>query len=125
MTRVSSPGPAVPCPPAWRDNAGVREPSPFAIGSVLAAVLAAGCASPAASPAPSTAPPSAGATTTTAGPVEAHVAPCPVPAADYAGTPYAPHAAPATMRLPAAVPLLPADAQTLINQAAASNVLNP
>jgi len=38
------------------------------------------------------------------------VAPCPVPAADYAGTPYSPRPAPATMRLPAAVPL-PAGAQ--------------
>jgi hypothetical protein len=94
---------------------------------VLAAVLVAACASPASSPAP----PSAGATSTTAGatsttasatgqapsatastsgPAEVHVAPCPVPAADYAGTPYSPRPAPATTRLPAAVPL-PADAQ--------------
>jgi hypothetical protein len=34
-----------------------------------------------------------------------HVTNCPVPAGDYAGTPYAPRAAPATFSLPASVPL--------------------
>jgi hypothetical protein len=34
-----------------------------------------------------------------------HVTDCPVPAGDYAGTPYAPRAAPATFSLPATVPL--------------------
>jgi hypothetical protein len=34
-----------------------------------------------------------------------HVTNCPVPAGDYAGTPYAPRAAPATLSLPASVPL--------------------
>jgi hypothetical protein len=80
---------------------------------VLAAVLVAGCASPAASPssagAASTPAATGPAPSATAG-TEVHVAPCPVPAADYAGTPYSPRPAPATMRLPAAVPL-PADAQ--------------
>jgi hypothetical protein len=36
-------------------------------------------------------------------PVEVHVAPCPVPAPDYAGTPSSPHPAPATLSLPASV----------------------
>ena len=39
-----------------------------------------------------------------------HVTNCPVPAGDYAGTPYAPRAAPATLSLPASVPL-PGNAQ--------------
>jgi hypothetical protein len=39
-----------------------------------------------------------------------HVTNCPVPAGDYAGTPYAPRAAPATFSLPASV-LLPGNAQ--------------
>jgi hypothetical protein len=88
---------------------------------VLAAVLVAGCASPAVPPSSSSAPASAGVTGTTAGqppsttagnsaPAQVHVAPCPVPATDYAGTPYSPRPAPATMRLPAAVSL-PANAQ--------------
>jgi hypothetical protein len=34
-----------------------------------------------------------------------HVTNCPVPAEDYAGTPYTPRAAPATLSLPASVPL--------------------
>jgi hypothetical protein len=34
-----------------------------------------------------------------------HVTNCPVPAGDYAGTPYAPRAAPATLSHPASVPL--------------------
>lgn len=40
----------------------------------------------------------------------APVSNCPVPAGDYAGTPYAPRAAPATLSLPASVPL-PGNAQ--------------
>ena len=36
-------------------------------------------------------------------PVDAHVAPCPVPALDYAGTPYSPQAAPAALSLPASL----------------------
>jgi hypothetical protein len=39
-----------------------------------------------------------------------HVTNCPVPAGDYAGTPYAPRAAPAMLRVPASVPL-PGNAQ--------------
>lgn len=39
-----------------------------------------------------------------------HVTNCPVPAGDYAGTPYAPRAAPGTLSLPASVPL-PGNAQ--------------
>jgi hypothetical protein len=119
------------------DNARVRRRSPFAIGSVLAAVLIAGCGA-ASGPVPGTSsptPPSAAATATaapapavtsaTALPssatavatpatsgtsIEAHVTNCPVPAGDYAGTPYASRAAPATLSLPASVPL-PGNAQ--------------
>ena len=46
----------------------------------------------------------AGATPATSG-TSVHVTNCPVPAGDYAGTPYAPRAAPATFSLPASVPL--------------------
>ncbi len=80
--------------------------SPFAVGSVLAAVLMAGCGSRAApATSPHTQPP---AITTTAvapakAPVTVHVATCRVPASDYAGTPYSPRAAPATLSLPAAL----------------------
>ena len=95
---------------------------------MLAAVLIAGCASRTASPSSSGTPPADAATPATASsasslppstantpstaantsaPVAAHVAPCPVPALDYAGTPYSPQAAPATTNVPA----LPADAQ--------------
>jgi hypothetical protein len=112
------------------DNAGVRKRSPFAIGSVLAAVLIAGCgggsrpvpgsSSPAqpSAAATVTAAPVPAATSATALPASAtsiatpatsgtpvHVTNCPVPAGDYAGTPYAPRAAPATFSLPASVPL--------------------
>jgi hypothetical protein len=113
------------------DNARVRKRSPIAIGSVLAAVVVAGCASgsrpvpgsssptqpPAAATATAAAPapaatsatavpgsPTVGATPATTGTL-AHVSNCPVPAGDYAGTPYAPRAAPATLSLPASVPL--------------------
>ena len=54
-----------------------------------------------------TAPPASAtavATPTTSG-TPVHVTNCPVPAGDYAGTPYAPRAAPATLSLPASVPL--------------------
>ena len=65
---------------------------------MLAAVLLlAGCASRVASATSSSTPSSAVR-------VEAHVSPCPVPAADYAGTTYSPHAAPASTNLPASLP---------------------
>jgi hypothetical protein len=95
----------------------VRKRSPFAIGSVLAAVLIAGCgggprpvpgsSSPAQPSAAATA--TATATATTSG-TPVHVTNCPVPAGDYTGTPYAPRAAPATLSLPASIPL-PGNAQ--------------
>jgi hypothetical protein len=104
--------------------------SPFAIGSVLAAVLITGCgggsrpapgssspAQPSAVTATAAAPAPA-ATSATALPASAtavatpatsgtpvHVTNCPVPAGDYAGTPYAPRAAPGMLSLPASVPL--------------------
>ncbi len=80
--------------------------SPFAVGSVLAAVLMAGCGSRAA---PATSPRTqlpASTTTAVAAPkatVTVHVTTCPVPASDYAGTPYSPRAAPATLSLPASL----------------------
>ncbi len=101
----------------------MRRRSPFAIGPVLAAVLIAGCgggprpvpgsSSPAQPSAAATAAPAPAATSATAlpasaapgAPVQVHVANCPVPAGDYAGTPYAPRAAPATLGLPASVSL--------------------
>jgi len=109
----------------------VRKRSPFAIGSVLAALLIAGCgggsrpvpglsspAQPSAAATAATAAPVPGATSATPLPAPAttvatpatsgtpvHVTNCPVPAGDYAGTPYAPRAAPATFSLPASVPL--------------------
>jgi hypothetical protein len=49
-------------------------------------------------------------TSASTAPVEVHVASCPVPALDYAGTPYSPRAAPATMRLLASL-APPPDAQ--------------
>jgi len=88
------------------------------------AVLIAGCGSRAAPGPSSSAQPSG--TTATAAPAQAatsatalapsspsgtpaaarvRVAACPVPAADYPGTPYSPRAAPATLSLPAALPL--------------------
>lgn len=88
----------------------MRRRSPFAIGPALVAVLIAGCGQatyPAAGPpasVTSSAPPAAPA------PAPVSVASCPVPAADYAGTPYAPQAAPATTRLPTSV-TLPRNAQ--------------
>ena len=118
----------------------MRKRSPFAIGSVLAAVLIAGCGggSRLVSGSSSPAQPSATATATAAAPAPAatsatsaaaatplpasavatpatsgtpvHVTNCPVPVGDYAGTPYAPRTAPATLRLPASVPL-PRNAQ--------------
>jgi len=112
------------------DNAGVRKRSPFAIGPVLAAVLIAGCgggprpvpgssspAQPSAAATATAAAPAPAATSATAlpasatalpapsAPVQVHVANCPVPASNYAGTPYAPRAAPATLSLPASVSL--------------------
>ncbi|HEV2260193.1 MAG TPA: hypothetical protein VGS06_44365, partial [Streptosporangiaceae bacterium] len=105
----------------------MRRRSPFAIGSVMAAVLIAGCGSgsgpapgspsptqpsaagtaTAAAPAPAatsaTALPASGTTPASGAPVEVHVTNCPVPAGDYAGTPYAPRPAPATLSLPASV----------------------
>lgn len=56
-----------------------------------------------------------------------HVTNCPVPAGDYAGTPYAPRAAPATFSLPASVPL-PGNAQifgTAFLPGSASYLLGP
>jgi hypothetical protein len=99
------------------------------LGVAAPLVLAAGCASPASpagaspsAPLPrsgvsSTAPTSsAGSASTGPGrsvtgspapsstaPVEVHVASCPVPAADYPGTPYSPQPAPSTVSVPASV----------------------
>ena len=49
-------------------------------------------------------------TSVSTAPVEVHVASCPVPAGDYAGTPYSPRPAPGTLSLPASL-TLPGTAQ--------------
>jgi hypothetical protein len=49
-------------------------------------------------------------TSASTAPVEVHVASCPVPAGDYAGTPYSPRPAPGTLSLPASF-TLPGNAQ--------------
>lgn len=49
-------------------------------------------------------------TSTSTAPVEVHVASCPVPAGDYTGTPYSPRPGPATLSLPASLPM-PGNAQ--------------
>jgi hypothetical protein len=84
----------------------VRRRSPFALGAVLVAVLIAGCGQATYTAAGS----SVSATSSTPAPAVVNVASCPVPAADYAGTPYSPQAAPATTTLPASV-TLPGNAQ--------------
>jgi hypothetical protein len=57
-------------------------------------------------PGSGTAPPGSGTAPPASGtPTPVHVANCPAPAGDYAGTPYAPQAAPVTLSLPAFVPL--------------------
>lgn len=76
------------------------------LGVAASLVLAAGCAS-SASPAgaSSSAPvsPSGVPSPARTAPVEVHVASCPVPAGDYAGTPYSPRPAPVMLRLPASL----------------------
>jgi len=60
-------------------------------------------------------------------PVQVHVAPCPVPAPDYAGTPYSPQPAPAALSLPASM-APPLDAQifgTTFLPGSASYLLGP
>jgi hypothetical protein len=76
------------------------------MGVAASLVLAAGCAS---SARPAGAPSSVPRAASTA-PVEVHVASCPVPVGDYAGTPYSTRPAPATLRLPASL-APPGDAQ--------------
>ena len=49
-------------------------------------------------------------TSTSTAPVEVHVASCPVPAGDYAGTPYSPRPAPGMLSLPSSL-TLPRNAQ--------------
>jgi hypothetical protein len=65
--------------------------------------------------------------TVTGSPVEVPVAPCPVPALDYAGTPFTPQAAPATLSLPASL-APPGNAQvfgTTFLPGSASYLLSP
>lgn len=111
---------------------GQSRRSPFTAGVLLLAALVAGCGSGAvASSSSSARPPTtavisateteapaiaaatsapASATSGTSAAGVVRVASCPVPAADYAGTPFKPQAAPATISLPASV-TLPAGAQ--------------
>jgi hypothetical protein len=76
------------------------------LGAVAALLLAAGCASSALLADASS--PAAASLAASSGRVP--VAPCPVPAADYRGTPFSPRPAPATLCLPASV-TVPAQAQ--------------
>jgi len=71
------------------------------LGAAVSLVLAAGCASPA-SPAGASSPARSPAT---AVPVQVHVASCPVPAGDYAGTGHGARPAPGRLTLPASVRL--------------------
>jgi len=96
-----APGPSSPAqsPAAATATAAAPAPAPAATSATaLPASATAAASGTAAAPAISGAPPATSGTL-------AHVSNCPVPAGDYAGTPYAPRAAPATLSLPASVPL--------------------
>ena len=88
------------------------------LGVAASLVLAAGCASQALPTGASPASPVARSgvssattpTSTSTAPAEVHVAACPVPASDYAGTPYSPRPAPGMLSLPASL-TLPGNAQ--------------
>lgn len=88
------------------------------LAAVAALLLAAGCASSALL---------ADASSQAASSGRVPVASCPVPGADYRGTPFSPRPAPATLRLPASV-TVPAQAQafgTTFLPGAASYLLGP
>jgi hypothetical protein len=70
------------------------------LGVTASLVLAVGCAISARPAGASSSVPRAASTAA----VEVHIASCPVPAGDYAGTPYSKRPAPATLRLPASLP---------------------
>jgi len=93
-------GPSSPAqsPATATTTAAAPAPAPAATSATALPASATAAASTAAAPAIS------GATPATSGTLS-HVSNCPVPAGDYAGTPYAPRAAPATLSLPASVPL--------------------
>jgi hypothetical protein len=78
------------------------------LGMAASLVLAAGCASSAVPPGASSSAPvrqSGVATSASTAPVEVHVASCPVPAGDYAGTAYSPRPAPGMLSLPSSLTL--------------------
>ena len=88
---------------------------PSAAATATAAAPAPAATSATALPASGTAPasgttPAPGTAPASGAPVEVHVTNCPVPAGDYAGTPYAPRPAPATLSLPASL-RVPGNAQ--------------
>ena len=93
------PGSSSPAQPSAAATATAAAPGPAATSATALPASATAVATPA----------TAAATPATSG-TPAHVTNCPVPAGDYAGTPYAPRAAPATLSLPASVPL-PGNAQ--------------
>jgi hypothetical protein len=92
-----APGPSSPAQPTAAATAAA--PAPAATSAAALPASATAAATPATS---GTSPATSG--------TPAHVTNCLVPAGDYAGTPYAPRAAPATLSLPASVPL-PGNAQ--------------
>jgi hypothetical protein len=107
-----APGSSSPAQPPAAATATADAPAPAATSAAAlpASATAATPATSGATPATSGATPAtSGATPATSG-TPVHVTNCPVPAGDYAGTPYAPRAAPATLSLPASVPL-PENAQ--------------
>jgi hypothetical protein len=81
------PGPSSPAQPSAAATATATATAAAPVPAVTSATSATAVATPATSGTP------------------VHVTNCPVPAGDYAGTPYAPRAAPATFSLPASVPL--------------------
>ena len=102
------------CAGGSRPASGSSSPAPPPAAATATAAPAPAATSATALPASATAaapPATSGATPATSGGAPAtsgtiaHVSNCPVPAGDYAGTPYAPRAAPATLSLPASVPL--------------------
>ena len=95
------PGSSSPAQSSAAATATAAAPAPAATSAT--ALPASATALPASATAAATQATS-GATPATSGTL-AHVTGCPVPAGDYAGTPYAPRAAPATLSLPASAPL--------------------
>jgi hypothetical protein len=100
----SSPAPGSSAQPTAATTATAAAPAPAATSATSATALPASATAAATQATAAATQATAAATPATSG-TPAHVTSCPVPAGDYAGTPYAPRAAPATLSLPASVPL--------------------